>query len=208
MSDFWLDKPSILVDPDKLFDFFPSKNDSIALQMNSIVRFSFYLSVVLSSYNKNYNYFYIMVIVMAITVLVYKKEGLENTLVEETVPTMENPVMNFTMADILNVDEEENIKERPPIQDPLDPKVAKEIDRNLSLGSYRDVSDIFNKNSSQRQFFTMPWTDVVNDRHTFQNWLYKTGDTCKETSCLRYEDIRQKSPIFPNEYDNPTRSTR
>jgi hypothetical protein len=59
---------------------------------------------------------------------------------------------------------------------------------------YRDISDLFNVKNSQRQFYTVPNTQVPNNQIDFAKWLYNTEGTCKDTqqNCLRYEDIRFK----------------
>lgn len=207
---FWFENLYVLIDPDKMIDFYPSPSDSEAKKLNSVVRLSFYVSIALSVYHKNYNFFYILLAAMLVTYVVYKqKEHLENASDKRTVPTYENPFMNFTMADYLNLNEDGSIKAKPKIQDPLDPKVSQDIQNKLNQGTFRDVSDLFNKNGSQRQFFTMPWTDPVNNREEFQNWLYKTGETCKENSkCLRYEDVRANKFVFGNTDKNPSKITK
>ena len=58
------------------------------------------------------------------------------------------------------------------------------------------MSDIFGKNNSQRQFYTMPVTTIPNNQTQFANWLYKTEPTCKENngeSCLRNLNENLKS---------------
>jgi hypothetical protein len=54
------------------------------------------------------------------------------------------------------------------------------------------VDDLFNRNTSQRQFYTTPVTTIPNDQTGFARWLYKLPETCKEnqSNCLKYEDIR------------------
>jgi len=64
--------------------------------------------------------------------------------------------------------------------------------------------------NSQRQFYTMPWTSSIPDpKGEFKNWLYKSPKTCKENSdfCLKYEDVRQKAPVFVNPDVNPVKHT-
>jgi hypothetical protein len=52
-----------------------------------------------------------------------------------------------------------------------------------------DPTDVFGKTQSQRMFYTMPNSSVVNDQGSYQNWLYKIpGLTCKEgngAACVR-----------------------
>lgn len=115
-----------------------------------------------------------------------------------TRPTIDNPFMNMTMKDYLNFDSQGNIIERPPACDTSDKDVKKEIDDNFKNNLYMDVNDLFGKFNSQRQFYTMPSTDIIPDINgEFKNWLYKSPKTCKEDQdyCLKYEDIRAKVPI-------------
>jgi len=52
-----------------------------------------------------------------------------------------------------------------------------------------DPTDVFGKTQSQRMFYTMPNSSVVNDQGSYQDWLYKIpGLTCKEgngEACVR-----------------------
>lgn len=123
-----------------------------------------------------------------------------STPTECTQPTFDNPFMNMTMKDYLNFDKSGKIKERLPACDTTNPDIKKAIDDKFKNNLYRDVNDVFGKFNSERQFFTMPSTDIIPDiKGEFKHWLYNTPYTCKENNdyCLRYEDIRgkQKPPI-------------
>lgn len=122
-----------------------------------------------------------------------------------TSPTLDNPFMNVTMKDYMNFDKDGSIVDRPPACDASDPTVKTEIETNFNNNLFRDVNDVFGKSNSQRQFFTMPYTQIPNDRESFQNWLYLNPATCKENSdnCLNYEDLRGKPYVFVNEFRNP-----
>ena len=64
--------------------------------------------------------------------------------------------------------------------------------------------DIFNKNITQRQFYTMPVTTIPNEQTKFANWLYATPPTCKEGNgdqCVKYnleflKDSKIRNGIF------------
>lgn len=140
------------------------------------------------------------------------KEHLENEVRPDntkdgicTKPTIDNPFMNVTMKDYMNFDSQGSIVNRPPACDPNDPEIKKTMDETFSNNLYRDVSDVFGKQSSQRNYFTMPWTTIPNKQDEFARWLYLSPKTCKEDQdyCLRYEDIRYKSFIMPNPDRNP-----
>lgn len=134
-----------------------------------------------------------------------EKRGEQNKNGKCTSPTLDNPFMNATMKDYMNFDADGSIVDRPPACDSSDPTVKNEIETNFNNNLFRDTNDVFGKSSSQRQFFTMPYTTIPNDRESFQQWLYLSPATCKENSdnCLNYEDIRGKPQIFYNAFRNP-----
>jgi hypothetical protein len=116
-----------------------------------------------------------------------------------TEPTTDNPFMNMTMKDYLNYDDTGKIIERPDACNTADPDIKKSIDNKFNNNLFKDVNDVFGKFNSERQYYTMPWTDIIPDINgDFKNWLYKTPKTCKEDQdyCLLYEDIRSKRPVI------------
>lgn len=215
MSDpFWFNDFKILFDKDRLIEFFPTKDQNHAEQLNAIVRLALYISIIVYLLNSDTTYFMYAIIVALFTVLLYKndkqKENLKNTDGKYqnencTKPTIENPFMNFTMNDYMNIKDGKTV-DKPEACDPTEPDIKKDIDDKFNNNLYRDVDDVFGKMNSQRQFFTMPWTSNLPDENgDFKNWLYKSPKTCKEDSdyCLNYEDVRQKVPIFVNPDINP-----
>jgi hypothetical protein len=126
-------------------------------------------------------------------------------------PTVDNPFMNSTMKDYLNIDDNNKIVDRQPACDINDPKIKKQIDADFNNNLYKDVTDIFGKLNSQRNFYTMPWTTIPNDpKHDFAKWLYLSPKTCHEDqeACTNnlYEDIRANRPVFYNKNTNPVKS--
>ena len=55
---------------------------------------------------------------------------------------------------------------------------------------YRNLEDVWERENSQRMFYTVPIQTVPNNQIDFANWLYKTGPTCHENTeyCNYYED--------------------
>lgn len=224
MSDqFWHDDIQILFNKNRLIEFFPTKDHTIAEKLNAIVRLAIYISIIMYLINSDANYFIYAGIVALFTIFIYSnrpdsniKEKLENTDTETkeekkpcTVPTIENPFMNFTMQDFLNIKDGKTV-DRPPACDQSTPEIKKEIDAKFDNNLFKDVDDVFGKMNSQRQYFTMPWTSVLPDPNgELKDWLYKSPKTCKEDSnyCNRYEDIRQKAPIFVDPSVNPVKNT-
>ena len=105
--------------------------------------------------------------------------------------------MNYTVNEILDN------PTRSAACDYTDPKVNKELEDHFNFNLYKDIDDLFDKNNSQRQFFTMPFTTIPNDQGSFARWLYSTPVTCKEDqeACLDYEDLRRnRKPV--GDYDH------
>jgi hypothetical protein len=87
-------------------------------------------------------------------------------------PSVDNPFMNAMPFDD---------RDRGPASVQLgNPIKQMEVETAFDYGTYRDVDDVFNRNNSQRQFFTMPTTTFPGDQTAFANWLYKVPVTCKE----------------------------
>ena len=95
-------------------------------------------------------------------------------------PSKNNPFMNIntlqlgqpeSFQDDLDVIDSMIINERVSSDsDTIDQ--SKEIDTHFYQDLFRDVSDVYGKVHSQRQFYTMPVTTIPNDQDKFANWLY------------------------------------
>lgn len=122
-----------------------------------------------------------------------------------TPPTDNNPFMNVLVPEYY-----ENPKRPEACQLegelPGEEGVAKEANEKFEINLYKDVADIWDKNNSQRQFYTMPNTTIPNDQSGFAHWLYGNAASCKDS---RYDchgdfnDPRRKRFIFPNNEVNP-----
>lgn len=202
-------------------EFVPLKDHTIEEKLNAIMRGSIYISILLYMYYNDTQYFYIAIMTGLLTFFVYsqysRKDKQEPTHQEQstiekfeegtcTKPTIDNPFMNATMKDYMNLDKNGKIVDRPPACDVEEPEIKKQMDDYFNNNLYRDVDDVFGKMNSQRQFFTMPWTTIPNDPNLdFAKWLYLNPKTCKEDQdyCLRQEDVRQKRLVFPEPTQNP-----
>lgn len=220
----WFSDYTIIFDQARLVEFFPTKDQTREEKINAILRFGIYTGVILSVYHSDASYMYITLGIALFSYIVYKMksntntnvpvvEGMDNGAFEGgnlpvtncTRPTLDNPFMNVTMKDYLNVNSDGQIKERLPACDANDGKIKREADDAFNNNLYRDVNDLFGKFNSQRQFYTMPSTTIPNNQGEFANWLYKSPKTCKEDSdyCYRYEDLRANRPVFVDPDVNP-----
>lgn len=101
-------------------------------------------------------------------------------------PTKDNPFMNPILNDFE--------MEMPPEACNADDDLIKEkIGDAFNEDLFMDVTDLFERQNSQRQYYTLPHMNPP-DQTAFAKWLYGTNDICKvdQSKCLRYEDIRFK----------------
>ena len=208
---FWYNDYNILFKQDKLTEFFPDYRMTLIEKLNAIVRLSIYLGIILYIVSKRYQYLYIPIIIMGITGFIYynQKDKIEmffnsynsdlneiNKGILETPPstksTVNNPFMNINLIT--------DPKNRSPAQKSWDNDNVKEkIEDNFNHNLYKDVSDLFGKSNSQRQYYTMPSTTIPNNQTEFAKWCYNTGPTCKENSIYcssPYSPIQSTTDIY------------
>lgn len=172
-------------------NFFPSKEMTFAEQMNSLVRFSLYFTVVVYILQKDATIFMIPVFACLFTYFIYTVDN-QNKVTEKLylkdqnwykdpnnpeicqLPSKNNPFMNVLMSDYaLNPTKK---KACDVTRSNIKRQSQKFFDKNL----YRSVSDIFNKEASDRQWITNPITTIPNDQESFAKWCWGHGNTCKE----------------------------
>ncbi len=98
-------------------------------------------------------------------------------------PSVDNPFTNIVFSDYLdssNIAEPCNSSDR---------NVLKDMQNLYNSTIFRNLEDVFERENSQRMFYTVPIRTVPNDQTNFANWLYKVSPTCKENTqnCTYYE---------------------
>ncbi len=190
---FWKDSPSILLQYNRLSEFFPIAEMTLIEKLNAIMRLTIYVGVILFLATQKYPYLFIPIVAGVITISIYqykdsnfelfnssikgdiKNQNNEKILKEKKCikPTYNNPFMNY------------NIITDFPRREPACPswnndKVKEDIEDKFHYNLYRDVSDMYGKSNSQRQYYTMPSTTNPNNQTMFAKWCFNTGPTCKE----------------------------
>jgi hypothetical protein len=186
-DQFWFADPKILIAKDRLIEFVPTANMSLEERMNAIARLAIYSGILLMLIYKNFNMIYIALIALTILYLIYEyypgllrqtggagNPDLAHMEGKLHLPTSENPFMNVLLNDYT-----EN-PDKKPAADVDNPHVKKEIEKHFNQGLNRDIDDVWQKENSQRQFYTTPSTTIPNDRASFMNWCYSTPYTCKD----------------------------
>ena len=204
MTSFWFNDLTVLYKNNSLLEIFPSRKFDIIRKLNAIVRLSIYYSLIMYFYKKEKNYLAIPLIVGILTIIIFYRQKninvseintqamndklddlvkINDLNTECRIPTKDNPFMNPQMRDFGN--DLPSVPKSCPSYNNVG--VQRRIEELFNEDLYRDVNDIFGKNNSQRQFYTVPGNQVPNDQSSFGQWLYGTPPTCKEgnkAACL------------------------
>jgi len=178
--------------------FYPTSEMEYSEKLNSIMRLILYVTIILYSLQNDLKVFIILIVAGIVIYITYTmhenkekyitdKDMYETYGIEDdddeietcTKPTRENPFMNVTMNEYA-----ENPKRERACR--INNKVNEYIDQYFNEDLYRSVDDIYNKNASERQYYTMPVTEIPNNQDKFAQWLYGNDEkTCKEGNLLK-----------------------
>ena len=221
---FWLENVQILFQSNRLKEFIPTNDMSYSEKLNAIMRFSIYLSIIMFLYKENYLVFYIPIFIGLFSYFLYdnykknipkterfhteinnvKKTNIKPVLAKTNNtcqrPSYNNPLMNVLPTDI------KYRPERPPACSSTENMIKEEINEKFNVNLYRDITDIYGKANSQRQYYTTPNTTIPNNQEAFSKWLYGTPLTCKQGNgeqCIAnvYNNILADTP-FKYKYIN------
>ena len=192
---FWSKDYQILFNLSRAKEFVPTADMSTNEKLNAISRFLIYAGILLYFLYNDYLFIYVPIIGLALVYYVYmgNNEGFRvkdedrNDCVK---PTRNNPFMNVLSYDNPN---------RSPACDIEDPQVKADMEKMFGYGLYTNSNDIWDKNNSQRQYYTNPSTTTPNDRNSFMKWCYNTPNVCKDgdqQACLKFEDPRGHGQII------------
>jgi len=185
---FWLDNPKILFNKGNFSNFVPSSNQTFNQQLNAVTRFCFYFIILILLTTKNFTWIGLSIACLVFVIYLQKTEKFQSTKKKNkcTMPTRDNPFMNFTMGDYI-----EN-PERPPACDITNKEVDKESKKHFNFNLYKNSFDIFDREINKRPWITMPVTEAVNKQTEFAEWLYNGMGQCKSAgiNCLKSRDIR------------------
>lgn len=84
-------------------------------------------------------------------------------------PTKHNPFMNPMLSEPMDRGKACPINE-----------VKEDTEDYFNQNLFKDVTDIYDKRHSQRQYYTVPATEFGGDQGAFAEWLYGQPPTCKE----------------------------
>ena len=167
-EDLWYNNPKILIE--NFLDFVPNKNLNKNQKINSMVRFAIYYAVLLILFNQDTKWLSISVIIILLSLFLAKSEefaSIKSSSEFCTIPTKENPFMNFNIN---------NPTDKPACKyDDIKENIRKEFRTNIP----NDPNDIWGKFISDRNFYIMPNTEIVNKQTEFAEWCFGTSGKCK-----------------------------
>ena len=208
-TPLWADSPSILYEKKYIFEILPHKDFDFNRKLNSLLRLSVMYSLIILAFDrKKVSHMYIPFVIALITYVMSRKykptqiDKVQKDLMDESylngitgeelieeknielvkelssscrAPTKENPFMNPRISDFNTKNDTNDV-----CLSYNNKGIQKNIEAHFNEDLYQDVTDIFGKNNSQRQFFTVPGRTIPNDQGGFARWLYGTPPTCKE----------------------------
>lgn len=184
MTDLWYNNPQILFN--NWYQFFPTNNLSKEEKINAIVRFAMYYAVIIILLNQDLKWLSVSAVLLLISYFLGYYNNIEQENFESmcTEPTKDNPFMNFTLGDYSKDVNRASACDYQKVKD----KVKKEFEKDI----IPDPADLWGQNISQRQFFTMPWTRVINDQTVFAQWTFGKSGECKNLgiNCDKNRDNR------------------
>lgn len=187
MSESWVEKPSILITENKLKEFIPKGDMSYPEKLNALTRLILYVSIIIFLITREPLVLLVPICCMMVIYFLVKW-GIKMDKLKEhfypekdfnnncETPTVHNPFMNILPTDNRNRD--------PACND--NKELRHEINNAFEHNLYKNIGDVFGKENSQRQFYTMPSTTIPNKREELAEWLYKTPPTCKEGGLCLY----------------------
>lgn len=212
---FWYKHIGIIFQVNRLSEFFPTTSLTYNEKLNSIFRLTIYISLVLIIIKKNYIYIYIALGGGLFTYLLYKKnieidkehlnfrnkhkldssnididKHKKNIPANCSRPNRDNPFMNLLLSDIKY--NPEHIACNPS------ESIKSDINQKFDYNLYRDIGDVFNRDNSQRQYYTTPSTTLPNDQSRFANWLYKIPTSCKSGNGIDCVGLQSPNMNLPN----------
>ena len=198
MSSIWFKDPINFFDINNMLIFLPTTDMVYTEKLNAVMRLVLYICIILYAIQNDVKVFMLVMIVGVIIYILYNVEEdrekymneyksvdkydeneYEDRQEECTKPSKENPFMNVMMDEYTK-----NPQRKKACK--MTKQIDNYIDEYFNDGLYKSIDDIYNKNSSERQYYTMPSTEIPNDQDNFARWLYRDEEkTCKEGNLLK-----------------------
>jgi hypothetical protein len=207
-TPYWLSDPTILLNKNTITQIWPLNTMSMNQKLNAITRLVSVLTILGFLVTQNYRIFITAIVTLiAISILYHfekqqsiKKEindsiqeGYENLskpaldIMKYTRPTTNNPLMNVLLPQIQDNPKRESAAPaaNPVIEREINQKTKQHVesmfkDPNIDEKLFKDLGDNFQFDTSMRQFYATPNTQIPNDQKSFAEFCYGDMIACKE----------------------------
>jgi hypothetical protein len=180
MTEPWTSQPSVLFSKKTAKYFIPTQEMTYIEKINASTRFLIYGSILLFIIRGDTNVFFIPIVGMIVMYFLITKgigmKQLEERFSKQKTESCQEPDINNPFMNILPMDD----RKRPDACE-YNATTKDKIDDSFYANLYLDTNDIYGKNNSQRQYYTMPSTSIPNAQDEFASWLYETTPSSKET---------------------------
>lgn len=187
----WYLEPRVLVTGWR--GFFPTRDMSAPERVNSFVRLFLYAGLALFAYSRKPLYLVVCLAAAAIVSLAYssRSAGEASAYAEGppvgqrrpsvaaapercTRPSRENPFANMMLSDLADNPDRSAACAYDDVKDDIEQYFNEDLPRNLT--------DVYSKENSQRQYMTMPVTRAIADTKAFAEFAYGSLGVrgCKE----------------------------
>lgn len=186
-TPIWYKNPLVLLSD--INQVIPLKTMSLVEQSNSLARLAILSALFIWIAKFDKTWFAIPLILLVISAFInIPQDAIEPLTLDSNItgacqkPTISNPFMNYTIGDLIDG------SDRPPACNIE--KVREETKQAFRHGQGFDSADIWGQSFSDRNFVTMPNTDIVNDQTGFALALLGNSGQCKMTGsgCLKIID--------------------
>lgn len=184
MTRLWYEDPKILLK--NLDEFFPNNDLSKEHKINALARFAIYFTILIVCFGENLNWLILSLVILIASYYFDTTEKFSSLNINMDKvcyqPTKNNPFMNYTISDLMD-----NPNRLPACEyETSKDKMRKEFRSHL----FSDSSDIWGRYISDRNFYTNPNTNIVNDQTGFAEWCFGNSGECKTTgnNCLKVRD--------------------
>ncbi len=200
MNSLWYNNPHILLQDCN--ELYPFQNFDDYKKINSIARLGLYLSIFIILFSLNKKLLSIPLILFIISYylskdLNNKEKFLNENIINKNIinknncriPSEENPFMNFTLGQHMQYNKYNKYNKACNYEN-----VKNKIRKKFRSSIFIDPNDIWGKYISDRNFYIMPNTDIMNNQIEFANWCYSMNHSgrCKilGSDCLKYRDTK------------------
>ncbi len=181
----WFNDPQQLIRADQVTQFWPTSEQTPEDRVNAASRFIIYVSCILYLTRRDPRIFVLGATVIAVIFVLYKSK-----MVKETygigvnrgkcqMPTEDNPMGNVLMTDYSQAPNRLEACYYPSVK----PQVQRYTSDRIPYDSGRSRTSMpkYLRNAMERQFVTMPVSNIPWGQTEFAEWLYgaKNGPMCR-----------------------------